>query len=496
MTIYLDGNSLSIEDFVKVSVFKEKVELTEEARNKITKSRMKVENIIGSGRAIYGINTGFGDLVKVKINEEQEKLLQINLIRSHSTGYGNPLQEEYVRGMILSRINALAKGYSGVTLELVEFLIKLLNENIIPLIPEKGSVGASGDLSPLAHLVLSIMGEWYVLDNGKIKDSREALREHGMEPILLKEKEGLSLINGTSYMLSILTISYWMAEIAFKNSYISNAWSFATLKGTDRALCMEFAKARNFPELEVTSNIIGNILKGNKAVEEARINKVQDAYSLRCSPTVMASVLRTMNFVKDTITLELNSATDNPLIFDEPISGCNFHGENLAFAADFLSIALTDLGNIIERRIFRILDHNLSGLKPFLADNPGLESGLMISQYLAAALCNENKVLAVPSSIDTIPTSANQEDHVSMGSTGVRKLKQIVDNLIGIISIEFLVNYKASLMYGLTGEVLTRVFSKIRENVGEIKGDMVLTPKIEKIAEIIKNGELLKIANL
>jgi len=256
-------------------------------------------------------------------------------------------------------------------------------------------------------------------------------------------------------------------------------------------LSLELAKARNFPELIKVSEVIAKITNDNDGVIWGRKTKVQDAYSLRCAPTVLASVLSTMKFVKETLERELNAATDNPLIFNEPISGCNFHGEPIALAADYLAIALTDLGNIIERRIFRILDSKLSGLNPFLANNPGLESGLMISQYVAAALCNENKVLATPSSIDNIPTSANQEDHVSMGATSARKLNQIVDNLIGIISIELLVNYKASLMYGISGKYLTMVFEKLRGKLGDFKGDVALTPYIEKISMMIKNGELI-----
>ncbi len=492
MVIIIDGNNLNLEDFIKVVIYDEKVKLSEGARKVVKESREKVERMLSNGEPVYGINTGFGELVNVRIDEAKERELQINLLRSHSTAYGEPLKREFVRGIILSRANALAKGFSGVSPELIELLIEFLNKDIIPYIPEKGSVGASGDLSPLAHLALVLIGEWKVIDKGKIRDTSEVFKERGIKPLELKEKEGLSLINGTSYMLSLLAIAYWYAELAIRNTYISTAWSFSTLKATDKALRLELAKARNFPELIKVSEIISNIITDNEGVNWGRKTKVQDAYSLRCAPTVIASVLRTMNFVKEILERELNAATDNPLIFEEPISGCNFHGEPIALAADYLSIALTDLGNIIERRIFRILDSKLSGLSPFLANNPGLESGLMISQYLAAALCNENKVLATPSSIDSIPTSANQEDHVSMGATGTRKLNQIVDNLIGIISIEFLVNYKATLMYGVSGKYLTDVFEKLRSQLGNIEGDVALTPYIEKISKLIKNGDLVK----
>jgi len=491
MVVVIDGNSLNLEDFIRVAIYNEKVELSNEARKTVIENRKKVELMISKGEPIYGINTGFGELVNLRIDEIKERELQINLLRSHSTGYGEPLKREFVRGIILSRANALAKGYSGVTPELIDLLIEFLNKDIIPYIPEKGSVGASGDLSPLAHLALVLIGEWKIIDQGRIRNTSQVFEERGIKPLELKEKEGLSLINGTSYMLSLMAIAYWYAELAIKNSYISTAWSFSTLKATDKALSLELAKARNFPELIRVSEVIANIINDNDGVILGRKTKVQDAYSLRCAPTVLASVLNTMKFVKETLERELNAATDNPLIFNEPISGCNFHGEPIALAADYLAIALTDLGNIIERRIFRILDSKLSGLNPFLANNPGLESGLMISQYVAAALCNENKVLATPSSIDNIPTSANQEDHVSMGATSARKLNQIVDNLIGIISIELLVNYKASLMYGISGKYLTMVFKELRGKLGDFKGDVALTPYIEKISMMIKNGELI-----
>ncbi len=489
--ILVTGNDLTVNQVINVARNRVKVKLSEGAIRKIRGSREQVERKISDGKTIYGVNTGFGDLVNIKISKNDAKNLQLNLIRSHASGYGDYLDEETVRAMILVRANALSKGYSGVRVEVIQALLDLLNKDIYPYIPEKGSVGSSGDLSPLAHLALVLVGEGHVLVDGKIVPSKKVLNENKFNIISLEEKEGISLINGTSFMLANLILALNEAKVAIKHAIISSALSMHSLLSTDKSLCQELFIARPYNEQKQVASYISNILEGSDRIEIGRKEKVQDAYSLRCIPTVTGSVIQVYNYVKNIITSEINSATDNPLVFDDIISGCNFHGEPLALAADFLSIAMTELGNIAERRIFRILDKNLSNLKAFLADNPGLESGMMIPQYVAASLCNENKVLSYPSSADTIPTSANQEDHVSMGATSVRKLREIIKNLDAIIAIELMVNYKAMTMYGHSGVYISKIYDRIRANVPEIKGDIETTFVIEEFLKMIKNGTLL-----
>ncbi len=489
--ILITGNDLTVNQVINVAKNRAKVKLSEGAIRKIRESRGLVERKISDGKTIYGVNTGFGDLVNIKISKNDAKNLQLNLIRSHASGYGEYLDKETVRAMILVRANALSKGYSGVRVEVIQALLDLLNKDIYPYIPEKGSVGSSGDLSPLAHLALVLVGEGHVLVDGKIVPSKKVLDENNFNIISLEEKEGISLINGTSFMLANLILAVNEAKVAIEHAIISSALSMHSLLSTDKSLCQELFNARPYNEQKQVASYISNILQGSDRIEIGRKEKVQDAYSLRCIPTVTGSVIQVYNYVKNIITSEINSATDNPLVFDDIISGCNFHGEPLALAADFLSIAMTELGNIAERRIFRILDKNLSNLKAFLADNPGLESGMMIPQYVAASLCNENKVLSYPSSADTIPTSANQEDHVSMGATSVRKLREIIKNLDAIIAIELMVNYKAMTMYGHSGVYISKIYDRIRANVPEIKGDIETTFVIEEFLKMIKNETLL-----
>jgi len=489
--ILITGNDLTIDQVIKVAKNRVIVKLSEGAKRRIEFSREIVEKKIINGDTIYGVNTGFGDLVNVKISKNDAKNLQMNLIRSHSSGFGKALDEETVRAMILVRANALAKGYSGVRVEVVELLLELLNKNIYPFIPEKGSVGSSGDLSPLAHLALILVGEGHVICEGKIVSAEKVLEEKGIKTITLEEKEGIALINGTSFMLANLIIAIHEAKIAIEHSVILSGLSMHTLSATDRSLCKELFEARPYEEQKQIALYLHNFIEGSKRIEKGKSEKVQDAYSLRCIPTVTGSVLQVYNYVIGIINIEINSATDNPLVFDDIVSGCNFHGEPLALASDFLSIAMTELGNIAERRIFRMVDKNLSQLKAFLADNPGLESGMMIPQYVAASLCNENKVLVYPSSADTIPTSANQEDHVSMGATSVRKLRQIIENVNAINAIEMMINYKAMRMYSHEGKYISVLYNKIKEKIPEIKGDIETTFIIKEFIKMIEEEFLL-----
>lgn len=490
--IILTGNDLTLDQVLSVSNDMEKVSISKGALLRVKSSREKVESLIDSGKPIYGVTTGFGDLISERIGLDKIRELQTNLIRSHSSGFGEPLDARTVRAMMLVRANSLSKGYSGVRPELIQSLVDLINANVTPFVPEKGSVGSSGDLSPLAHLVLTLIGEGRAIEEGRIVDSKDALSKRGLKPISLEAKEGISLINGTSYMLANLSLGYADSESLLKYAIMAAGMSMHVLSATERALDCGLFEARPHAEHGIVAHALKTFTQGSERIRKGTESKVQDAYSLRCIPTVLGSVLQTMNYVRGIVETELNSATDNPLVLDEITSGCNFHGEPLALAADYLSIALTDLGNISERRTFRILDKSLSGLAPFLADKPGVESGLMIPQYVAAALCNENKVLAYPSSADNIPTSANQEDHNSMGGTSTRKLRQIVRNVKGIVAIELLVTYRGMRMYGSSGKHLNTAYSILNETVGEFKGDKETTTMIERVTRLMDSNKMLE----
>ena len=490
--IVLTGNDLTLAQVIRCAEGGEKVVISKGATERVKSSRKKIEDYISSGAPIYGVNTGFGDLISERIGPDKIKELQMNLIRSHSSGYGKPLDRKTVRAMILVRANSLSKGYSGVRSELVQSLLDLLNNNVIPFIPEKGSVGSSGDLSPLSHLALALIGEGRVVEDGRVLDTKEVLNKKGLKPLTLESKEGLSLINGTSYMLSNLSLGFDDSENLFRHALIAAGMSMHLLSATEKALDCGLFEARGHQEQGTVARAIRNIVQGSDRIRKGTESKVQDAYSLRCIPTVLGSILQTMNYVRGVVSAELNAATDNPLVFDEVISGCNFHGEPLALAADYLSIAMTELGNISERRSFRMLDKSLSGLAPFLAEKPGVESGLMIPQYVAAALCNENKVLVYPSSADNIPTSANQEDHNSMGATSTRKMREIVRNVKGIVAIEMLVAYRGMEMYGVSGKHLNTAYSILNDTVGDFRGDMETTTLVEKITRLIDSGKMLE----
>jgi histidine ammonia-lyase len=433
--IEIDGDNLKIEDVVSVARFGERVKISENAIPRVLKSREVIEKIIKEGRVVYGINTGLGELVKVRIPKNEAKELQINLVRSHSSGVGKYMDDEIVRAAMLIRANSLLKGFSGVRIDVINTLIEMLNKNIIPLVPKFGSVGASGDLAPLAHIALVMIGEGYAKFNGEVMSGKEALENAGIKPLRLQEREGLALLNGTAVMAAYASLTIYDSYEIMKNALLSAAMSFEALKGTDKALDERIMKARAHPGQIKIAEIMRDLLKDSKTVKKAREEKVQDAYTLRCLPQVYGAVLDTINYARDVVKREINSATDNPLVFDEPISGGNFHGEPIALVMDFLAIALTDLGNMVERRIARLVDSKLSGLPSFLIENSGINSGLMIPQYTAAALCNRNKILAHPASADSIPTSANQEDHVSMGMNAAQKLREIIENVKYIIAI-------------------------------------------------------------
>ncbi|WMT43927.1 MAG: histidine ammonia-lyase [Cuniculiplasma divulgatum] len=496
--IIIDGSSLTVEDIFKVASKGEKVEISDEALENVDRSHRSLLHLTEGGKKIYGVNTGFGSLLNVEISEKDMGNLQSNLIRSHSSGFGKPMSESHVRSMMLVRANSLVKGFSGVRKELVLTLVDLLNNGFYPFVPTFGSVGASGDLAPLAHVALAMMGEGETLDvDGKRIPAAQFLSSVGIKPFKFREKEGVAFINGTSTISGILAYELHRSYLTFRESLLSSSLSFEALKGTSKAFTQWAIATRPHPGQQFVAEVMRNLISGSENVEKSNRTKVQDPYTLRCIPQVYGAVLDTLNYVSEVISREINSVTDNPLVNgDEYVSVGNFHGEPVAFASDFLGIALTDLGNMIERRIARITDTSLSGLPAFLVADSGLNSGYMIPQYTAAALCNRNKTLANPSSADTIPTCANQEDHVSMGTNAATKLIEINNNLEAIVAIEFLLGAQA--LEFVKDKISARVSAIrdiLRKKIPPLNNDRPPYLDMEKVLSIMGSEELVRMAD-
>ncbi len=491
--IEIDGSSLTIDDVVRVSFNSAKVALAAETLPKVRQSREFVERILKENRVVYGITTGVGELASTFINPAQSETLQRNLVRSHAASVGEPLEEETVRGVILLRANALAKGFSGVREEVIQFLLDLLNHEICPFIPCQGSVGASGDLSPLAHLALVVIGEGECLVEGKRIPSRNALDNVGMKPLTLKAKEGLALINGTQVMCSIGCLAIHRAKRVMRNAQIAGAMSLEALKGTAKAFDPRIHSVRPHPgQIRIAANMLRLVEKSAIIASHEDCDKVQDAYTLRCIPQVYGAILDTIDYASGVISTEINTANDNPLVFadtEEVISGGNFHGEPLAFAMDYLGIAMSEIGNISERTIDRLVNPHLSGLPPFLVAKKGLNSGFMVSQYTAAALVSENKVFATPSSVDSIPTSAGQEDHVSMGTTAARHAEKIIENVQNVLAIEMLSAAQGMDFHDESPGLGTAAAHKlIRKHIPHTKDDRIMYKEIEAIHKLVVSG--------
>ncbi|MCP1450986.1 histidine ammonia-lyase [Bacillus sp. AG236] len=491
MFIQIDGNSLTFDQIYKVIYQGYSVKISDHAVEHIQKSRTLVEESITNNNVIYGVNTGFGKFSDTVISKMDLADLQINLIRSHACGLGEPFSLEVSRVMLLLRANALAKGYSGIRLETLQLLIDCLNQNVVPVIPSQGSLGASGDLAPLSHLALLLVGEGEAVYNGQRMQGEEALKLAGLEPIQLQAKEGLALINGTQAMTAVGVVSYLEAQ---KLADLADGIAALTLEGLQGildAFMPESHGVRPYPEQQQVAARILSYLEGSQLTTSQGQIRVQDAYSLRCIPQVHGAIYQVLNYVKEKLLIEINSATDNPLIFADSgkvISGGNFHGQPIAFAMDFLGIAMAELGNISERRIERIVNPQLSGLPAFLSADPGLESGLMITQYAAASLVSENKVLAHPSSVDSIPSSANQEDHVSMGTTAARHAYQIIQNTRRVLSIEAICAAQAADIQGVDklASETRKIYSRIRKTVPTITKDRIFSRDIEVLAADFK----------
>ncbi len=416
MPVSIDGETLSINDIVSVARNFEKVKLSPDARKKVMKCRNFLESLVTAEKVVYGVTTGFGAFDNVFISKEQSDKLQENLILSHSTGVGQPFSEDIVRATMLLRANSLSKGYSGVRADIIETLIHMLNLCVHPVIPEKGSLGASGDLVNLAHMVLVMLGKGEAFYKGDRMSGKEAMERAGIPTIKLSSKEGLALINGTQVITAIAALLIHDSEILVKTSEITASMSLEALKGTARAFDQKISMVRPHKGQMNCADNLRCLTADSEIIESHRYDKkVQDAYSLRCVPQIIGATRDALSFVKEKVEIEINSATDNPLLFpddDEVISCGNFHGQIIAISLDFLGIALSEIASVSERRIERLVNPYLSELPAFLTEKEGLDSGFMVAQYTAAALVSENKVFAHPASVDSIPTSANKEDHV------------------------------------------------------------------------------------
>jgi histidine ammonia-lyase len=495
--VKISGSPISLAELNGVAYGREAVELTNEARERIRRSRKVVDEILRRGEIIYGISTGFGKLSDVKIAPDALRQLQLNLVRSHCCGVGEPLSVPEVRAMIFLRANVLALGFSGVRLEVVEFLCQMLNRGVHPVVPEKGSVGASGDLAPLAHLGLGMIGEGEVFFGGERLAAADALARAGLEPIVLEAKDGLALLNGTQAMHAVGGLALFRAKGLAHVADLGGAMTLEALMGTPRAFDPRIQNARPHRGQIAVAEHLRTLLHGSEIRESHRQNdpRVQDAYSTRCIPQVHGAVRDAFSHVEQVLAIESAGATDNPLVFPEQgdvISGGNFHGAPLALALDYAAIALTDLMSISERRIESMVNPDLSyGLPAFLARTPGLQSGMMIAQVAAASLLNEARVLAHPASIDSIPTSAGKEDHVSMGMTSALKFRSIVENAESLLAIELLVaaealEHRRPLKSGASIE---RAHETIRKYAAPLLHDRALANEIAQVASAIRNGE-------
>ncbi|MCL2226206.1 MAG: histidine ammonia-lyase [Oscillospiraceae bacterium] len=492
------GNApLTINDVVKVARQRERVKLSPMAVELMNKSRIWVDKILESEEPVYGINTGFGELSKIFIPHDQRERLQRNLILSHCTGVGERLPEDVCRAVMLLSINSLSKGYSGIRAETVEGIVRLLNNDIYPMVPCKGSVGSSGDLAPLAHVAAVLLGEGTVVCDGKEVPSAPILEGVGLNPLALGGKEGLALINGTQVMTAIAALACHDALCLMKTADIAAAMSLEALQGTRTAFDPRIAMIRPHKGQEATARNILALTQGSRIAEHhANCDKVQDAYSLRCVSQVHGASKDALNRVLETVNIELNSVTDNPLVMadtGEVISGGNFHGQPIALVMDYFKIAISEIGNISERRISRLVDRKLSDLPAFLTAYPGVNSGFMILQYTAASLVSEDKVLAHPASVDSIPTSANQEDHVSMGTIAARQACEILDNVQYVVAIEILAAAQGIdfLKPATPGRGTEAVHAAVRSLVPHLEEDRVLHPDIIVIRDAIRNETIL-----
>ncbi len=495
MTVQIDGQSLTIEKVEQIARHKADVAYSSDARAKIDRCREVVQKMVDSGKAIYGVTTGIGEFAKIRVSPEQGELLQRNIIYSHAAGTGDPQPEDVVRGAMALRANVLARGHSGVRYQTAEIFIKMLNAGITPLVFEKGSVGTSGDLSPLSQLAEVCIGEGKAYYKGELLDGGEALKRAGIEPIQLSFKEGLGLINGSQMVTSGAALLLSDARRLLKNAFIASAMSIDALKGVPSAYHELLHATRPYKGQNASAYNLRNLMVDSEIIAE-KSDKVQDGYSMRCTPQVQGPSIDCWHYAKEQVEIEMNSTADNPLFFpDEDIylAGGNFHGQPVGMVIDFLCIAMSEIANLSERHTNRLLNPVLSGLPDFLVEGQGLNSGLMVAQYTAAALVSENKVLSHPATVDSISVSADQEDHVAMAPVAIRKCTEILKNVGAVLAIEMYCaaqafDFRKPSRPGKGGRI---AYDIIRRHVPFLEKDRVLYPDINKIADLVRSNAVV-----
>lgn len=497
--VMLNGNTLTIQEIVEVAREGRGVELDENAKQLIAECAASVLDWVKEGRVVYGITTGFGDLANIVIPADKSRQLQENLLLSHSCGFGEPLAEDQVRAVMLLRINTLARGFSGISLPTLMQLVNYLNLGIHPVIPRQGSVGASGDLCPLSHLAITLLGHGEVFYQGVRMPAEKALQITGLKPIELMPKEGLALNNGTTVMCGMAALCAYDAMRLIKTADVVSALSAEALHAVPYAFDKRTHDLRPQKGQSLVAENMRRLTENSEIIDAYKKDRVQDAYSLRCIPQVHGASRDALQYVWDVVNIEINSVTDNPIIFHhdgEAISGGNFHGQPLALAMDFFAIAVAELASISERRTARLVDHKLSDLPPFLVAESGVNSGFMIPQYTAAAIVSENKVLAHPSCVDSIPTSAGQEDHVSMGAYSAKKAGAVLSNTKRVLAIELLsatqgIDFRAPLKPGLGTAAAHKAF---RSEITFVEKDPYMYPLLAHSLELVENGKIVAAA--
>ena len=495
--IELDGFTLDRHKVQRVVDRTAQVALSQASLERVRASRQRIEKQIHDGKVLYGVNTGFGKLSDIEIAKADIAKLQLNLLRADAVGVGEPLPIPVVRAMMTLRANALAKGFSGIREETLQLLVDMINRGVHPVVPAKGSVGASGDLAPLSHIAIVLVGEGRAEYQGEILPGGEALKQAGLAPVALEAKEGLALINGTQAMSGVGVVALNEAERVGLAADMAACLTMEALHGIISAFDSELLAVRPHPELEEVASRIRTWLTGSKRITRQGEIRMQDAYSIRCIPQVHGASWQAFHYVDHRLQIEMNSATDNPIVLEsgEVVSGGHFHGQPIALSMDFLKVAAAEWANISERRTERLVNPQLSGLSPFLAPDPGLECGLMVAQYAAAALVSENKVLAHPASVDSIPTSANQEDHVSMGTIAARQARDIIHNATRVIAIEMICASQAIYLEKAENQLApaTRAYlEKVRQICPPLESDRAISDQVEELAQFILREDVLK----
>ena len=495
--VLLDGDTLTLEQIRAVALRQATVGLSPSSVERVKASRALVDRVAAGDAPSYGINTGFGTLAEVRIDKKDLRDLQRNLILSHAAGVGSPLPHDEARALLLLRCNVLAKGFSGIRLQTLELATEMLNRDVVPVVPERGSVGASGDLAPLAHLALVFIGEGEAFFGGERLPAKDALRRAGLQPVVLEAKEGLALVNGTQAMAAVGSLNQLRAEAVARLADVAGAMTLEGLLGSHKPFVEQVQAVRPHQGQVDCAAHLRRLLAGSELVEtHVNCTKVQDPYSLRCMPQVHGAAREGLGFARRILATEVNSATDNPLVFVESeqiISGGNFHGQPLSLALDVQAMTLTQLASISERRVEQLVNPALSGLPPFLARNSGLNSGFMIAQVTSAALVAESRVLSHPASVDSIPSSAGREDHVSMGMTAALKARQVAEHALTCIGIELLVAAQAMDLRQPTkaGKGAQAAYELIRKNVQTMEQDRELHRDMQRVIALARSGELL-----